>query len=210
MAALAHSLKTPLALMKIRCDSARNEALPRSRRDANLLRINDGLDQLLEMIENGLEAFRPGRGRIPRAEVGAAFFTALEEELLPALEAEGRPLVVDLAAGPFRANPGALRAGLSILLENALIHGQGEIRLSTRRRGRLVEVAVSDEGRGIPAVALTGMLHGGTPPEGKPAPIRPSQGLGLHLLYSLATREAWGLVFHTEPGFQVVLEVQAR
>lgn len=209
LAALAHGLKTPLALLKLRCDSVLNTSLSWDQREASLLRVNDGADQLLELIENGLEPFRPRRGQLPLETLDRRFFEVLAEELEPALEEEQRHLDLHLEVHAFLARAAALHTALSILLENALIHGRGRIAMRVRRVRGLVEISISDEGDGIPEEKLTSMLIRGNLSESKPEAIRSSQGLGLYLLASLALRESWGLSFLRDPGrsFTVCLEL---
>lgn len=209
LAAMAHGLKTPLALLKLRCDSARNGTLSPDQREAHLIRINDGADQLLALIDNGLEAFRPRFGKLPPERIGAAFFRALEEDLRPALIEEGRVLEMRLDGLPFKAHAGPLRAALALMLENAFIHGKGQIVMGCRSRGRRTEIAVSDEGEGIPEDRLGQILARGGRRMAVPDSPCMDHGLGLHLLLSIAHREAWGLEFQFGPGFTVVIEVSA-
>ena len=68
MASLTHSLKTPLALLKFRCDSLRLGRLSPDRADEELLRIGEEVDHLTLIIENGLRVIRGGGSTGPRSQ----------------------------------------------------------------------------------------------------------------------------------------------
>ena len=190
LAALAHSLKTPLALMKMRCDSALNANLSGERQVAHLMRVGDGVEKLLHIIEHGLEPFRP-QGPAQRAPViPETFFQELEADFAPAFEELDRTLVVEPGKGTIRATASSLRSAASILVENALLHGFGTVRLTSRKGAHGTVIQVHDEGSGIMKDRLA-MLQdpGGKSPEAVPTAIGTSQGLGLDLLTSLARRE---------------------
>lgn len=210
LAALAHSLKTPLAMMKMRCDSALNSSLSRERQEAHLMRVGDGVEQLLHLIEHGLEPFRTqGRPR-PEPSIPGEFFPEIEAEFRPAFDELGRKLEVRPGGAPIRTSPSSLRSALSILVENALLHGQGKVALTTARGPRGTVVQVGDEGPGIAGDRLALLREpGGETPEPAPTAIGNSQGLGLALLVSLARREGWGLLldYGVKGGFSVSIEI---
>ena len=67
----------------MRCDSALNPDLPRERQEAHLLRVGDGAEQLLHLIEHGLEPFRVHPSTMVEASIPPRFFVELEEEMSP-------------------------------------------------------------------------------------------------------------------------------
>lgn len=210
LAALAHSLKTPLAMMKMRCDSALNANLSRERQVAHLLRVGDGVEKLLHIIEHGLEPFRVAPDARPEDTWPAAFFQDLEAEFLPPFEELGRVLEVNAGRDPIRTSPSSLRSALSILVENALLHGRGTVRLATEAGPKGTLLRVHDEGTGIPRGRLALLRpSGGEPPGAVPTALGTSQGLGLQLLLSLAHREGWGLEleYGVDGGFGVLIKV---
>ena len=80
--------------------------------------------------------------------------------LLPLFEEQQRALEVAVEDG-LQSNGQAeeLRQALVNLLENALLHGQGKVRLQARRNGQWVEVSVGDEGQGVPPVQQEAMFE---------------------------------------------------
>lgn len=210
LAALAHSLKTPLALMKMRCDSALNANLSQERQVAHLLRVGDGVEKLLHIIEHGLEPFRAHGPARPDPVIPRTFFPEVEAEFGPAFEELGRTLVVEAGPGTVRTSPSLLRSAVSILVENALLHGHGTVRLTAGKGARGMVVQVHDEGSGIKQGRFALLKEpGGELPGAVPTALGISQGLGLDLLASLARREGWGIVLEYPPegGFAVSIEI---
>lgn len=211
LAFLAHSLKTPLTILKLRCDTIRNASLPREVQDSQVARVGDEVDRLVRLIEAGLDGARP-RGDAPRPDwIDADFFRRLHEQMEPIFEAEGRTLALDLEDTGFRAPLRALNPALNTLLENALVHGEGAVTLRVARRGRRVELQVVDEGQGIPMERISGLVAVGAAPEGRGHTLVPGHGMGLFLLARTALHEGWGLRFDSVEGtgFRVVLELPA-
>jgi signal transduction histidine kinase len=213
LAAMTHSLKTPLAILKFRCDSLRLGRLSPDRADEELLRIGEEVDHLTTIIETGLRVIRGGGPSGPRGQATPAWFQAVAEDLRPGFELERRELEVRLAEEAGHAPLPSLRAAVLTLLENALGHGQGRVTLETWRTRRRFCVQVSDQGEGLAPHQLKGL---GKPFQRLRAPgregfQREGQGLGLSLLIQVAEQEGWGLTFSSAPGegFSVLLEVPA-
>ncbi len=161
LANLMHDLKTPLTSLLGYARSLasfgedadfRREAIEVIGAEAR--RVNDLLEALLELEAIGCEP----AGRDARADAAAALEeiarakAARAEERGCAIHAEARdaPLYAAIA-------PRDLARILENLVENALKHGRpvergakGNIALSCRRRGRMAEIEVADEGPGIP------------------------------------------------------------
>lgn len=73
----------------------------------------------------------------------------------PQLAAVGRDLSIHCPADlVIRATPGRLREAIAVLVENALQHGDGEVRIAVRTTGdaarAMAVLEVSDEGPGVP------------------------------------------------------------
>lgn len=211
IASLAHSLKTPLAVLKLRCDSLRMGNLSQRRAEAEFIRIGEEVDQLVVLIEAGLKALRGAGRRTVRRPVPPGFYREAAQDLLEVFEGEGRRLEVEVAEAPHRAHLSSLRSALATLLENALVHGRGTVRLTGRPEGRLFVLRVSDEGPGLDADQLERL---GKPflrlrPEGAEGFPHEGQGLGLSLLLQVAGEEGWGLAFASAPGegFEARLEL---
>ncbi|BDU76453.1 hypothetical protein METESE_14110 [Mesoterricola sediminis] len=205
LASLTHSLKTPLAVLQLRCETALNPDLAQAEREARLLEIRNGADHMARTIEACLEEMRcPGGGR-SQGLVGPDFFERLDEKASPAFEARDRVLEVYAAGEAFPCSPTALDSALSTLVENALMHGRGRVEVHAQRLADHMEIRVSDEGDGIPGPVLEHLAHRrGAPDRAR----REGGGLGLTVLADLAREEGWGLAFRAVPaGFEAVIDV---
>ncbi|BDU71882.1 sensor histidine kinase [Mesoterricola silvestris] len=204
LASLTHSLKTPLAVLKLRCDTVLNPDLSRDMQEARLLEIRGEVDHLVRSIEGGLEEMRDRYSEGVQDRVDAAFFERMDEDLTPAFEAQGRVLEVYGAEVGLRCSASALRAALDTLVENALVHGRGRVVVKASRAEGGVRVDVTDEGEGIPPAVLEGL---GRRAPACPAP-GPGRGMGLLVLGQVARQEGWGLAFGREDaGFTARLEL---
>jgi len=210
LASLTHSLKTPLTLLKLRCDTVRITEVTREAQEATLLQIGEEVDQLVRLIESGLEGSRPARPSAGRDTITPAFFDEMKEDLEATFEEDGRSLRITVDPAPFRAPALALKSALATLLENALLHGRGAVSLEARRERRRIAIVVRDEGEGIPGGMLDSLRERKAQ---TPSPDRKGrgQGLGLLLLTRLAEREGWGLRFQFQDGggFSASLELPA-
>ena len=214
MASMTHSLKTPLAILKFRCDTLRLGRLTQDQADEELLKLGSEVDNLTQMIENSLQIIRGDMNSAPVQTVDLAWLNGVAEDLRAAFEAEGRELILDLADTPGQAPLPSLRSALLTLLENALFHGRGKVALATSLvRGRF-QLRISDEGPGLEPHQLRAL---GKPflrlrQRGKEGFQREGQGLGLSLLCQVAEKEGWGLTFASDPGkgFHATLEILAE
>ena len=208
LASLLHSLKTPLAIHKLRCDSLRLGRLSPQRAAEELLAMGEEMVDLTRLIERGMEALRGGTARSEREGIGPDWFRDQGEEFQELLAGEGRHLELDLAGDAGMAHEPTLRAALLTLLENACLHGGGTVGLRTWNLPDRLCVEVTDQGPGLDARALGGLGRPGERDGAQAA--RPGQGLGLSLCFQMVRQEGWGLRMESAPGagLSVVLEIQ--
>ncbi len=213
LASMTHSLKTPLAILKFRCDSLRLGRLSPERADEELMKIGDEVDHLTTLIETGLRIIRGGGPSGSRGQATPAWFQEVVDDLRPGFELEGRELNLRLAPEAAHAPLPSLRAAILTLVENALGHGKGRVTLETWRSRRKLCIQVSDEGEGLELhqIKALGKPFQRLREAGKEGFQREGQGLGLSLLIQVAEQEGWGLVFSSAPGqgFTALLEVPA-
>lgn len=178
---VAHQLRTPLASLRLRLETDQHQgSTPTSTDEA--VRDIDRLDRTINDLLHLARDHEPPSEAHPLA-------TAIREAAQrwePEFTKAGRQLSVDSAQQlPWvRARPAAIRQVLDVLLDNALQHGAGVVRLSAFRVGEGSVVAVADEG--------TTTLH---PEEifGGRRRMR-SSGIGLRLARRLAEAEDLRLV----------------
>ncbi len=150
----AHELRTPLAVLSLRLQRARNLARGETGLDwpaieADLAQMNRLVSQLLDLArKENASRLHPDAG-VSRVNLSREAREAAAA-MLPLIEQAGRTLRVDLPDTlDIVGNAGDLRDALRNLLENALLHGRGEIRLHGRAGAHDVVVDVGDEGDGI-------------------------------------------------------------
>lgn len=212
LASLTHSLKTPLAILKFRCDSLRLGRLSPDQTDEQLLKLGAEVDHLTLVIDSGLRAIKGDESSGPTGEATPAFLREVALDLEPAFESEDRDMELLLAEEVGEANLPTLRSALATLLENALAHGAGKVTLETRRVRNSLTITVRDQGPGLTDLELEAL--------GKPFQrFRTSEqegfhreglGLGLSLLIQMAEREGWGLAFDSQPGQGLTAELRIR
>lgn len=183
-----HELRTPLALLRTELELAlRHAQSPEELREA-VRRSSEEVDRLAQLAEDLLLIARSDRGRLPLR------FEALETlELLTSVASRfewraqqaGRHLSAGEASG-FQVQGDRIRLeqALGNLVDNALRHGGGEVRLSAAPANGLVELHVTDEGSGFPPEFLGQAFERFSRPD--QARVRGGSGLGLSIVRVIA------------------------
>lgn len=143
LAGISHDMRTPLTRIKLQL--AMLDPSP------DIDAIRGDIAEMEHMLEEYL-AFARGEGTetVEPADVGA-----LLEEVAGDVERKGRRLSLAIegdAVGELTAYPvrrGALKRAVMNLVDNALTYGRN-VRLSLRAAGHFLEIAVEDDGPGIP------------------------------------------------------------
>jgi signal transduction histidine kinase len=197
----SHELRTPLALLRTELELAlRRQRSPQELRAA-LESASEEVDRLSRLAEDLLVLARADEGRLPlRRE-------AIEVKEL--LESVARRFPQEIAV---KAPDGdtvvgdrlRLEQALGNLVENALRHGAGTVRVDAERRDGVLELRVSDEGPGFPAELLPTAFERFT--RGDEARERGGTGLGLAIVAAVA--KAHGGRAHAE-GSTVTIELPA-
>ena len=157
MASMTHSLKTPLAILKFRCDTLRLGRIAPDELDAQLIRIGEEADRLSSIVENALEAIQGPQQPHPQQVVTPAWLESIKGDLEPAFEAEQRRLVLVCSDQRGKAALPSLRAALFTLVENALFHGKGTVTLESQRIRKRLIIRITDEGPGLDPQSLKGL-----------------------------------------------------
>jgi signal transduction histidine kinase len=153
----AHELRTPLAVLNLRLQRAKVEdATDWAAIDRELAQMNRLVEQLLDLARK-----EHAGHEVPVPDLPVVNLSRIAREAaaatVPLAEAAGRTLEVELPDTLLvRGRANDLRDALRNLLDNALTHGQGTIRLlgcldATGRDRTQVVVEVADEGPGVAA-----------------------------------------------------------
>jgi signal transduction histidine kinase len=188
----SHELRTPLSILKTELELA-----DRRERSADDLRravhsAREEVDRLSRLAEDLLVIARSDQGRLPikreRVEPGQVL-ERVQDRFARRADEEERKIVVDAPPGQTAdLDPFLIEQALDNLVDNALRHGEGEVRLSARRRDGSVVLEVSDEGPGFPPGFEAQAFERFTRPDGG----RTGGGAGLGLAIVRAVAAAHG------------------
>jgi len=190
----AHELRTPLSVLSLRLQRARmGEGLDWPEIITDLARMARLIDQMLDLSRK--EASAASSEGLAEVNLSRTIREAAAI-VLPLTEERGRTIELEVPAR-FTLHAGRaddLADMVRNLIENAVIHGQGTVR-----------VALSDAGNG--QARLTVADEGPTPPEGELLFIRfrrgdeqrPGSGLGLAIVRQVASAHGGSVRFREGP-----------
>src|SRR4051794_17513031 len=149
----SHELRTPLALLRTELEVAvKYQRNPDELLAAMRSAIAD-VDRLVRLAADLLVLARSGKGRLDLKlqPVGLNELLQNVRERFAARAAKAERTVVIEPSDPLQVEGDRLRLdqALTNLVDNAMRHGAGEIRLSTRQVGDRVELHVRDDGPGF-------------------------------------------------------------
>ncbi len=224
-AGLAHEINNPLAFINANLRALRDQwltladAWPTEGVEPKLLELfEDGLDMLDESLEGvdrtaaivrDVRSFsHAGSGSRERIDPDALIDCALRMAA-PSLQARVEVVRESGVAAEVECDRRELEQVLLNLLVNAAqaIDGAGTIRVRSARRGDEVEIAVSDDGRGIEPDALERIFD----PFFTTKPVGEGTGLGLSISHEIVRRHGGRLEVTSTPGagseFRVILPI---
>ncbi|MDA0180658.1 ATP-binding protein [Solirubrobacter phytolaccae] len=185
----SHELRTPLAILRTELELALRGEHTREELEDALRSAAEESERLSRLAEDLLVIARSDQGRLPvRPEPIEAgeLLARVAVRFRTRARAEGRPLEPDPSPGvTLDADPARIEQALANLVDNALHHGKGTVRLWARRVDGFVEVHVSDEGTGFPEEFLPRAFERFT--RADEARTRGGTGLGLAIAAAIAT-----------------------
>jgi two-component system OmpR family sensor kinase len=188
----SHELRTPLAAHKAELELALRYGASNEELRAAIASAIEEADRLSGLAESLLVIARSDKGRLrlklEPIEVGDLFAT-MRDRMSARAERDGRQLLFD--SDPDAAVEGdrvRLEQAIENLVENALRHGGGPIRVSSQRTNGRIEIHVSDEGGGFPPDFLPHAFERFR----RADTARSSEGTGLGLAIVKAIAEAHG------------------
>lgn len=144
----SHQLRTPLTSLRLGLESA----LERPGADLRpaIGKALDAAERIEQTIDELLSLARDTHRTTEAMNVGR-LVREVSEPYSARLGAEGRELavVVDPETPAALASAAAVRQVLTVLLDNALSHGDGRVEVHTRDAGDAVAIEVSDAGEGV-------------------------------------------------------------
>ncbi len=153
----AHELRTPVAGLRAQAEVALGAKDPAVRKAA-LERCIEGCDRMTRLVSQLLLLARADElGALP--DPGTCRLDAIAREVLADLEpwatTLGRTVSLETSGAPrLRGDAALLAALVRNLVENALRHGAGEVRVAVDGAAGRVRLRVEDAGPGVPAAEL--------------------------------------------------------
>jgi signal transduction histidine kinase len=155
VAEAGHELRTPLALLRAELDFALHHAESEDELRVALREASAETDRLVQLAGDLLLIASSDRGKLPLREEPVSARELLESvhnRFAWRAQEAGRALEVDAPAELiFTGDRLRLEQALGNLVENALRHGEGAVRVEARSVDGHVELHVHDEGAGLPA-----------------------------------------------------------
>ena len=189
LGAIGHDLRTPLTALRVRTETAVEDAGDRDRMVKTIVDMQKMLDDILSLA-------RVGREREPPQRVDLA---ALANAAIDDFEDTGAPVERDeMARAVVLVHPRAIRRALANLIENAVKYG-GHASVSLRVEGQYAILAVTDAGPGIPDDRIEDMLQPFTRLEASRSRDTGGTGLGLALVRAVASAESGRLRLSNRP-----------
>jgi two-component system, OmpR family, sensor kinase len=206
----SHELRTPLALLETELELALRRPRSSEELQAALRSAAEEVDRLRRLADDLLVLAQLERGRVPlRREPIAAddLLEGVARRFAARASESGRSLDVSGEEVRFEGDRLRLEQALGNLVDNALRHGAGAVRLEASSANGVVELQVSDEGAGFPPEFLPHAFERFSRPDS--ARSGGSAGLGLAIVAAVA--EAHGGIARASngPGGVVTLVLPA-
>jgi heavy metal sensor kinase len=194
----SHELRTPLALLQAELEVALRRPRSAAELEAALRSAATEAQRLVRLAEDLLVLARSDRGGLPlvRTPAGASeLLGRVADRFRGAAEAAGTSVeVVDGAGLVVSADAARVEQALGNLVDNALRHGRGPVRLCAVERDGRVELHVADSGDGFPPEFLPHAFERFS----RADPARSGGGAGLGLAIAEVVARAHGGTAHAE------------
>jgi two-component system, OmpR family, sensor kinase len=151
----SHELRTPLAILKMELELAMLHGATIEELEDALRSAAEETDRLARLADDLLVLARADEGRLPVRPVRLDVRELLESVSRRFAAPAGRRLEVDVPANlAVDGDELRLEQALGNLVDNALRHGGGKVRLAAVRTDGMIELHVADEGDGFPPELL--------------------------------------------------------
>jgi signal transduction histidine kinase len=204
----SHELRTPLALLETELELALRRPRSPAELEAALRSAAEEVDRLRRLADDLLVLAQLERGRVPlrREPIAAVELLETVARRFDARAAvEGRALEVDDTSAALSGDCIRLEQALANLVDNALRHGAGTVRLAVSAGNGGVELRVADDGAGFPTEFLPHAFERFSPPDG--ARSRGTAGLGLAIVAAVAEAHGGSASADNDGGAVVTISI---
>jgi signal transduction histidine kinase len=207
----SHELRTPLAILSAELELAARRDRTNAELQAAVASAAEEVERLTKLAEDLLVLARADNRGVPvRPETQSLEPLVREVAAAFAQRAGTREIEVEVAAD-LEASVDAerIRQALGNLVDNALAHGEGEVRMSAQRLNGTVELHVRDQGAGFPDQFIGHAFERFT--RGDASRARGGAGLGLAIVDAIARGHGGSAhARNTSDGSDVWLELPAQ
>jgi heavy metal sensor kinase len=150
----SHELRTPLAHLRAEIELALESPRGREELEAALRSVGNETDRLSQLAEDLLLLARIDKGSLPirQEEIGLdELLDGVALRFLRRARDTGRTIESDGGGGRGRVDRLRIEQALGNLIDNALRHGAGAIRVSASQNADSLDLHVADQGPGFPS-----------------------------------------------------------
>jgi two-component system, OmpR family, sensor histidine kinase TctE len=197
----AHQLRTPITVLDLRLQRARvGDRIDWPTIEREMAQLRDLIDRLMDLARRDNVAQDIDAHAGPQTVNLARVVRESAAIVLPIAEKEDRSVIVEAPdMVPFSGHSDDLRDMVHNLLDNALVHGRGTVRVAVRHessdRGQEVVIEVADEGMGVPEALKETVFE-----RFRKGPLSQGAGLGLAIVRQVARGHGGDVGFLSEPG----------
>jgi two-component system OmpR family sensor kinase len=209
----SHELRTPLTLHKTELELALRHGASKEELRAAIASGLEEIDRLVQLAEDLLVVARSEEGGLaiaPEPVPIADLFATASERFRARASESGRAIVVDGGVDlVVEGDRLRLEQALTNMVDNALRHGEGEVRLWAAKDGSRVKLHVSDRGVGFPPEFAPKAFERFS--RADPARGRGGSGLGLAIVKTIALAHRGRAGAENDPagGADVWIEISA-
>jgi len=146
---LSHQLRTPLTALTLRIEEIRAMADEPSIVKAEAESALSQVERITQVMQDLIQA-RRGEPEVSSPQSVVLLMESVLDEIRTALNAQNRQLISAIPPDLMTtAAPGAVRHVVSILLENSVLHGAGDVTIRLEQSDRWIVAVISDEGEGL-------------------------------------------------------------
>jgi signal transduction histidine kinase len=209
----SHELRTPLAILKAELELASRGERTNDQLQAAVTSAAEEVDRLTRLAEDLLVLARADESGLPvrpQSQPLEPLVRQVADTFAGRAGSDERAIDVELASDlEAPVDSERIRQALANLVDNALAHGAGNVRLSARQVNGSVELHVQDEGPGFPDAFIAHAFERFT--RGDAARGRGGTGLGLAIVDAIARGHGGSAhVRNTGSGSDVWLELPGQ
>lgn len=188
LAAISHDLRTPLTLLRLRAENVA-DAEERERMLATLAEMESMVGAILQYARDEMAAEQSRRTDL--AALVQSIVDDMSDAGLDVAMEPAPPVVVE-------CQPAMLKRAITNLIDNAVKYGR-KARVALHTSAKDAEIAVDDEGPGIPEEELARVFQPFYRVEGSRSRETGGVGLGLAIAQSLVQRNRGSLILRNRP-----------